>query len=368
MAAAFKDSIGPEAVARLAAALRRVWPEFAGDAFCSRAQAGLEELELKARVQHVATALRAELPTPWPVTLELLVQALPPPLEGTRQVSRHFWLWPLLHVVQEHGLEHPERSLDALREMTRRFSAEFAIRPYLRTHRELSLGRLHRWVEDPDPHVRRLVSEGSRPRLPWASRLEEFQADPTPTLALLDRLVGDPERYVQRSVANHLGDIAKDHPERAVRTAQRWRSEAHPGADWVARHGLRTLVKRGHAGALEVLDFPPVQVQVERFVLPARASVGAVVELELELRVEGPSGARVVIDYAVRHPRPSGRSSRQVYRGVVRELTEAGRIGARLRHRFRDLSTRRIEEGAHGVELIVQGCVVAEHVVDVHRS
>ena len=145
--------------------------------------------------------------------------------------------------------------MQAQHELTQRFTAEFSIRPFIERHPEATLARLAQWTQDPSPHVRRLVSEGTRPRLPWASRLRDFQRDPAPVLALLERLKDDPELYVRRSVANNLNDIGKDHPDLLADVARRWLQNASPERRWIVRHALRSAIKRAEPGALSALGY-----------------------------------------------------------------------------------------------------------------
>lgn len=362
----FKHRLGADAVTLLAAGIRTGTPGFPSEAFVAAVTPGLAPLELKDRVNHVATVLRAHLPASWPEAVAALLAGLPPALSGTEEVSGGFLLWPVLTCVELYGLDHPGISLAALREMTRRFSAEFAVRPYLERHPDLTLSTLAGWVEDADPHVRRLVSEGTRPRLPWGRRLAALQADPSIALAFLDRLVDDPELYVRRSVANHLGDIAKDHPDVAVRTAQRWMTAPTPQREWVVRHGLRAMVKAGHPGALGILGFHPATVGVDAVtVRPARVAIGGTFTLSATLRQTGSVPQRVVVDYAIVYARPSGRGARKVFKGAVLSLEPGGWVTWSTRHVLRDVSIRTHHPGVHMIELMVQGEVVGRAPVDV---
>lgn len=367
----FKDLVDEGAVRRLADLLVAATPSFPAGAFVAAATPGLPPLELKDRVRHAATALRAHLPPAWPDAVAVLVAGLPPALDGTDGVSSGFFLWPVLTCVEEHGVDHPAESLAALHAMTKRFSAEFAVRPFLERHPALTLATLATWVADPDPHVRRLVSEGTRPRLPWGRRLPALQADPGIALPLLDRLVDDPELYVRRSVANHLGDIGKDHPAVAVATAARWLAAPHPDRAWIARHGLRTLVKAGHPGALAVLGFHPAPVAAPTFtVTPDPVAIGDTLTLAATVTLgpdaDGPT--RVVVDYAVRFARPSGRPSRKVFKGTVLTLAPGESAAWSTRHALRDVSIRAHHPGEHGVELLLQGAVAASVAVTVVRG
>ncbi|WP_246330673.1 hypothetical protein [Acidovorax sp. FHTAMBA] len=214
------DTVPP----RIAAMVRRAWRKFDTTAFLQQVQPGYESLELMARGQRIAHALQAHLPQDVPRALGVLVDSMDPsmgidaagePDAGDRPYSAFLYL-PHSIYIGTHGLPHFEAAMAAQHALTQRFTAEFSIRPYLLHHQGATLARLRDWAQDDNAHVRRLVSEGTRPRLPWAPRLPAFQNNPQLALPLLDALKDDPSSYVRRSVANHLGDIAKDHPELAV--------------------------------------------------------------------------------------------------------------------------------------------------------
>ena len=180
----FKETLNPTAIRTLAARVHAAAPDFDAGAFEAYCCAGLETLELKERVRRIIEALHLHLPAGYLDALEVLLRvgAAWPPKEGEDPLAG-FLAWPVIDFVGAHGLAHPEESLEALRKLAHLFSAEFAIRPFLVEHRELTLRRLEAWTDDPGEHVRRLVSEGTRPRLPWGLRLKDFQADPAPTFS-----------------------------------------------------------------------------------------------------------------------------------------------------------------------------------------
>ncbi len=215
----FKNLLNPALVRKAGARLQAAWPAFDKAAFLRHANRGLEALELKARAMQIADALEATLPAPFDQACNVIEAALAPASEPGQPPpgdsdGLHGWIvWPLGEFVARRGLAEPERALAALHALTQRLTAEFAIRPLIVAHPALVFATLQRWARDPSAHVRRLVSEGSRPRLPWGLRLQALVADPTPTLPLLAALQDDPSDYVRRSVANHLNDIAKDHPQ-----------------------------------------------------------------------------------------------------------------------------------------------------------
>lgn len=255
--------LGREAVDCLAHNVALARPAFDSSGFRRAALDGLEPLAILARGGHLAAALRRFLPPRYGDAVGVLLRSLTPPLARTdgNGLGVFFYL-PHVRFVADYGLDPAgnggkdpfEASMGAQYELTRRFSAEFSIRPFLIREQERTLARLRRWTRDPDPHVRRLCSEGSRPRLPWAQRIPAFVKDPRPALPLLEALKDDPDLYVRRSVANHVGDIAKDHPELAFSLCERWLAGASAERRWVVRHAVRLPAKKGVRAALRLRE------------------------------------------------------------------------------------------------------------------
>jgi 3-methyladenine DNA glycosylase AlkC len=264
---------------------------------------------------------------------------------------------PHVCYVARFGLDHFEASMLAQYELTQRFSAESSIRPFLIRHPEATYQRLVQWASDPNVHVRRLVSEGTRPRLPWAPRLRDFQRDPGPVLALLERLKDDPERYVQRSVANSLNDIGKDHPERVVEVCWSWGMSASEGRRWIIRHALRSLVKQAHPGALALVGAgrrPRVSVtSVE--VAPARPRLGKQVAVSFELASTGRVAQELLVDYAVHFVKANGARRPKVFKLRRLKLPAKGSVRLQARLSFADLTTRKHYRGRHAIDLLVNG-------------
>lgn len=367
MAEPFKNRINPAVVAQLAAALppalADVGHPFDAECFRTRAAHGLERLELKARVEQVADAIQAALggrPVDVARVGAALVAASGPASSSDERLTESFTAWPLLSWVERHALHAPTAALDTLEALTCRFSAEFAIRPFLERWPEEAWARVEAWTAHPSLHVRRLASEGTRPRLPWGQQLTDSVADPARGLAVLDRLVDDPERYVQRSVANHLGDVAKDHPERAVAVARRWLAEREDRI-WVVRHGLRHPVKQGHRGALEVLGFGPPQVAVDGpLQVSPRVELGDALQLELTLVSTADRPQRLVIDTGVHFRKKRGELRPKVFKWTTRELAPGARVTLARALSLRPVSIRRHYPGTQRVDVRVNGEVVAE--------
>jgi len=360
MAEPFKNMFREETIRRLAEAMNAVGP-LDINAFMADAPDGLDALELKDRVRHLSTVLRRHLDADYSVAIAHILRALPPPLTSDRTVTSGFVVWPLCQFVEDHGVHDPDISLPALYELTRRFSAEFAIRPFLLEYPQRTLALLSAWTDDEDLHVRRLVSEGSRPRLPWGQRLHFLVEDPTPLLPLLEKLRDDPEEYVRRSVANNLNDIAKDNPDVVVDLCRRWLKGASKDRKRLVRHALRSLIKQGHSGALELLGFGPPEVEITSFTGPEQATIGNTVRLELSLRSTCDQQQSLVIDYALHSPGANGRSNRKVFKWRTTKVETGRDLQIRHSHSFRPVSTRPTRPGTYLFELLINGRSSGEH-------
>jgi 3-methyladenine DNA glycosylase AlkC len=256
-----KHLLGPEAVECLARNVSIAFSEFDAEAFRNAALDELEPLGILERGQKLARALWQYLPQNFSSAADILLNSLTPPLTDTDDLGLAvFFYLPHVCFVAEYGLDAAhnnghdpfEASMKAQYELTKRFSAEFSIRPFVIHAQERTLARLLEWTSDANPHVRRLCSEGTRPRLPWAIRIPAFIENPAPILPILESLKDDQDLYVRRSVANHLGDIAKDHPELAYAICERWLVNSSNERKWLIRHALRHPAKKGNKTALKL--------------------------------------------------------------------------------------------------------------------
>jgi 3-methyladenine DNA glycosylase AlkC len=369
MAEPFKNFINPALVRQAAGHLHRAWRGFDRKAFEQQALDGLETLELKARAMQLTTALEATLPRDFAHAADVLEAALAPALAddelstlNARDAGLAGWaLWPATEYVARHGQAQPKRALAALHAMTQRFTAEWAIRPYLLNHPRLSFATLARWAGDPSAHVRRLVSEGSRPRLPWGMQLKPLIADPSPTLPLLEALQDDASAYVRRSVANHLNDIAKDHPALIADWLARHLPHAGPERRALLRHASRSLIKGGDPQVLSHWGTgAALRGRASLGVAPRRVMLGEAVTLTVTLRSNARRSQPLLIDYAVHHVKADGRSAPKVFKGWGLELAAGEERVLVKRHAMKPITTRRYYPGQHRVELLVNGRVVAE--------
>ncbi len=359
MAEAWKDSYDASIVNWVAEGLARVLPTLDVERFVAACLAGFDELELMARAQRIADLMTGELPEDPRVAIPLVSAAMGP-IEADLPGITPFRLMPHSMVIGALGPGAAfEESMPALRALTLRFTAEFAVRPFLVAEPERTVAQLHAWAADPDERVRRLVSEGTRTRLPWAARLPAFIADPSPVVALLDRLCDDDSALVRRSVANNLNDLSKDHPGLAVTVAERWWALGGPRRQWVARHGLRTLVKRGDPAALAVLGIAAGEHLTlgSASIHPAEVAIGGRVRIEVEVadtRTSGPAES-VAVDLVVHFVKANGATSAKVFKGGVRALGpgESGSFGRTVSLAVH--TTRTPYPGWHPVEAQVNG-------------
>ncbi len=365
----FKNLLNPELVEAAAQRLLQVYPAFPARSFTQQATAGLEALEMKARALRICEALTTSLPARFDDAAAVIEAALAPPepdvkvgqLQGLHAGLRGWILWPVGEFVAQQGLAHPERALQALHALTQRFTAEFAIRPFIVQHPALVFQTLQRWCHDDSPHVRRLVSEGSRPRLPWGQRLQALVQDPRPTLPLLLALQDDPSDCVRRSVANHLNDIAKDHPGVLAQWLQDHLPTAPPERRAMLRHASRSLVKAGHAPVLLAWGLGAAfKGEAALQVTPSTVQLGQAVSLQLQLRSTGRVVQPLEVDYAVHHVKANGSTSAKVFKGWKLQLPAGAVVQLAKQHVVKPITTRRYHAGWHAVQVQVNGRVVAE--------
>lgn len=354
-----KDHLGPADIRQLALILHRVYANFDRQSFEIQALQQLETFELKQRVHHVIEALSCYLPKDFAETASLLESIVEVWPQGTESNWSHYAAWPLIDYVGVYGLEKPERALAVLEKLTPLFTAEFAIRPFLEQHFELTHQQLVRWTQHENEHVRRLASEGIRPRLPWARQLTSLREDPTPIWPIVRRLKDDPSLYVRRSVANNLNDISKDHPEQLIQTCTEWLREAGQSTHWVVRHGLRTLVKQGRTEVYPLLGFSP-EVKLTRAELSLSAmQIDLGDTLSFELILSTSQAQKLVLDYRIGFMGKEERCRWKVFKWTTIETQPNTPRTLKKSHVFQPLSTRQLYPGKHLIECLLNGQVIA---------
>lgn len=358
----YKNLISLELVDWLGHHLTRAHRGFNADSFRAEVSPRLDALEMKARATLIAEALHRHLPTKAAHRAAVLKAILhPDPLDHANQPSDAegicgWGIWPLTMVVSDYGLEDFDQSMGLLREMTMRFSAEFGVRSFLHADQGRAISIMASWIDDPNRHVRRLVSEGTRPRLPWGMRLTGLVLDPSPILPLLERLRDDPEEYVRRSVANNLNDIAKDHPEVVTALGARWAKGGGRERSRLVRHALRSLIKAGDAAALRVIGQGVAQVELGPLTLDSEAVfMGEHLGFEIELRSTSDVPQSLTVDYVVHFLKANGSLSPKVFKGSTINLSAGRSATFRRSHRFMEITTRKHYPGRHAISVRING-------------
>src|SRR5262245_43169945 len=295
----------------------RSWPLLDRSGLVATITNQLDSLSFSGRNALIRDTLRAYLPQDFSEAVRILLDALEPEIPHCELSGfDRFTVMSQNDFVAAYGLEHLDLSLRALHELTKRFTAEGAVRAFLQRYPEQTLARLAEWAADPNCHVRRLVSEGTRPRLPLAPRLRAFVKDPRPVLALLELLKADPVLMVHRSVANNLNDIAKDHPDLVVETLARWKQAADSRTEWIIGHAARTLLKQGHTGALALLGYPvEINIRVASLQLNrTRVHIGEDIVFAIEIQSTADTPQNLMIDYVVHHMKANGKLVPKVFK------------------------------------------------------
>ncbi|QJC53974.1 DNA alkylation repair protein [Paenibacillus albicereus] len=328
-------------------ALKELHPPFDPERFAASAmEEPWQGASFKERTRLAAEALGRFLPPSFPEAAELVCQA------AERFSGLEYIFFP--DFVERFGLEDREAAMDALARLTRASTSEFAVRAFLLADPAWAMERLGRWSRDSDEHVRRLATEGSRPRLPWGQRLPMFVRDPQPTLALLEPMLADESEYVRRSVANHLNDIAKDHPERVLELAER-----HLGrdarSDWTLRHASRTLLKQGEPQALRLFGFAPATEASARNlqVLTPVVPFGGRLEFAFEIHNSG-EPVPLRLEYEIGFVKASGRLAGKRFK-LSERAYPSGSTPVVRSHAIKPITTRKYYPGLHSITLLVNG-------------
>lgn len=351
----FKDWFDLQAARQMAIQIAAVWPEFPSQRFIKLATTRLHELEFHARVECFARALYATLPPP-PKSLHILHSSLPPPLEKETGITGNWLQWPVGWFVATYGLPHFEESFALMESLTQCFTAEFAVRPFVRDYQDKTLAALLERVSHPNPHVRRWCSEGTRPRLPWGEKLTALATDPRPALPILEALKDDPSEYVRKSVANHLNDISREHPQLVLGIARRWLKRAGKNRRRTVERALRSLLKAGDPDAMALLGFNPTDDLALRLKLsPKKVVIGS--DLLLQATITNPANAaqKVCLDYVLGFEGAEGRPRQKVFRWKSFTLAAGETLQLQKKQSLRNVSGRTWQPGKAIISLQANG-------------
>lgn len=350
MAEQLKNMYSTEFVENLVKHFKKQEPNFQSTAFRSAVlNENWDNLELKARTEHIAAQFALFLPYDFKQQIAILTEIAPHFGGFTGTVFPTF--------VEKYGLSDRETSLRALEQFTPFSTSEFAIRPFLIRYPD-AINQLYRWSKSENYHVRRLASEGCRPLLPWAMKLHDFVKDPSPILPILETLRNDPHDYVYRSVANNLNDISKHHPELVLDLCEKWIHDSKT-TQWVAKHALRTLLKKGNQRALQLFGFAAQDAaEIIKFELKEREiKIGDATEFKLAIKNKDIT-SKWRLEYVIGYLKKNGQHSEKVFqlRETVMKSGEVIELTKKLD--FKNLTTRKHYEGEHYIDLKLNGVVL----------
>lgn len=312
------------------------------------------ELELKQRVRHIACVLHDFLSSNFAIASQQIV-TVSRLLKAKSKVEQNFANIFFADYIEVFGLEDPDQSMTAMEEITKLVSCEFAIRPFLMRYPQKTLGYFYRWCENQDHHVRRLSSEGCRPRLPWAMGIPALKNDPSPVLPILEKLKNDPSEYVRRSVANHLNDIAKDHPEVVITLIRKWRRK-HPHTDWIIKHGSRSLLRSGNSKVLSLHGFDPdSQAKAGKLLLSSEVEIGQHLDFQFSFINEEEKPTCFRLEYAIDYLTSTGKTSRKVFKISESTFPPGEKFIIHRKQSFKNFTTRKHFKGKHFLSIIANG-------------
>ncbi len=355
MAEPLKQLINAEVVAFLATQLNQRFTQFNKSQFQQQVLAELAVLSLTQRVSLIADKIASQLPADFnKVSPDLVVLAGNWPASENTDGWQNYIAWPLINYAGHAGLKTPDLGLTVLAALTPLFTAEFAIRPYLEQHFELTYQRMLLWTQSNDPHLRRLASEGLRPRLPWGIRLNHIPLEKA--LALLEQLKDDDSVYVQKSVANHLNDLSKEHPQQILDLCRHWQENATPARQWIIRRALRTLQKQADPSTLALLGYQADLPLSTTFKLAETGCrIGEAVTLQLTIQNLSSQPQPLLIDYELGLVRANDKLLSKVFFWQRILLASNQKISIEKQQKMRQLSTRKLYPGEHNIVLRING-------------
>jgi len=354
----FRAVFNEKSIRQTALQIKAVYPAFKEKAFVRDVLDGFEALSFGDRNAKITDVLYSYLPKVFPTAVAILTASLGETLQVEELKGYEgFYVMPLSTYVSRYGVDHYEISIEALIEMTQRFTSEWAIRTFLEHEESKTLAHLEVCTKSDNCHIRRLVSEGTRPRLPLASRLYNFIKDPTPVLRLLELLKGEPTRLVQRSIANNLNDIGKDNPDAVVAFLTRWKKEQVKDVEWIIRHATRSLVKEGHLGTLRLLGFDP-DIAIDHITLNVTTPIvilGDTLGFECEIYLANQREEKVVVDYLLYFKKANSVLKPKVFKLSSQSIMPNATLRLSKKQPLKPVSTRKYYAGEQAIQLQING-------------
>ncbi|MBX2914213.1 MAG: DNA alkylation repair protein [Cyclobacteriaceae bacterium] len=338
----------------LAQVFASVYKPFQAERFVKAVTANLEELSLNERMRNTSVVLHNHLPNDFATSIAIMKEVIP-------QLKGGYTNLVFPDYVAQFGQTDFSLSLDALKCFTRFGSSEFAIRTFLKHDLNTTLKEMYKWANDENEHVRRLASEGSRPRLPWSFKLDAIIEKPSLTTPILQTLRADDALYVRKSVANHLNDITKDSPEHVLNLIKSW-DRAHPHTAWIIKRGCRSLLKQGDQKSMAIFNLTKkVEITIKNFTLnKSTLRLNDTLLFQFSIVSNKKINQRLMVDYRIHYSKKSGVQLPKVFKLKELDLKPGETIAIKKQQRFQDFTTRKLHSGTHLLEIVVNGNVVAK--------
>lgn len=346
-----KEEFNEFFICKLADDLLKVNTEFKSEKFVKATlTADWQNKELKERMRFITNKIHEFLPIDYIQQIQI-IKNVAPKFSGIQG-----FIFP--DFVQVYGLDNFKTSIQTLEVVTQYSTSEFAVRPFIEKYSKESVKQLLVWSKSKNHHVRRLASEGSRPKLPWAQPLRDFIKDPSPVLPILENLKNDESLYVRKSVANHLNDISKNHPKLVLDICKKWYGKSK-NTDWIVKHALRTLLKAGNKEALAIFGTANAEnIEVEELILSKhQLKIGEEFTFSFHIHNTNKTEETLRLEYIIHFMKSNGSQSPKIFK--ISESVFAGKLRKSLirKHRFADLTTRKHHVGKHQLSVVVNGDV-----------
>lgn len=360
MAALLKDVFDKSFVKRLAVDLKRAHPKFNEKGFITNIfNKDWKEKELKQRIRHISENMQQQLPANYKKAITLLK-----PVSNNYNELQHL-IFP--DFIELCGIDDLKTSIDAMAHFTQNSSSEFPVRFFIIKYEKQMMAQMKKWASSKNEHLRRLSSEGCRPRLPWAIALPKYKSDPSAVIPILEKLKEDQSEYVRRSVANNLNDISKDNPKIVIKLAKEWQGIS-PETDKLIKHGCRTLLKQGEPKILQLFGFKtPNHIQLKKFKVTKEIKMGEEVEFEFTLQTQKKNLGLLRIEYIIEFVRQNNKIGKKVFKISEGQYAENER-NITKKYSFKPISIRKYYAGKHSVLVVVNGQILGKRMFTVNVS
>ncbi|MDC9727676.1 MAG: DNA alkylation repair protein [Candidatus Thioglobus sp.] len=346
-----KNLYSTELVKSLGEQVSNLYGDFDTDGFSAHViDSEWEGRELKERMKHISESLHRYLPMEYSDAIQILMES------SSKFSGFQYMFFP--GFVELYGLNKFEKSIQALEHFTKHSSSEFAVRPFIKKDSYKMMAQMQLWAKSQNHHVRRLASEGCRPRLPWAMALPEFKQDPSQILPILEKLKNDDSEYVRRSVANNLNDISKDNPQVVIDIAKSWLGNSQQ-TNRIVKHACRTLLKQGHPEIMNLFGFlKPEHIEIRNFTAQKSVEMGENLDFSFKLESQQQKLGKLRVEYAIGFVKKNGNRSKKMFKISESEINGNNKTVAKS-HSFKKISTRKHYAGNHSIGIFVNGCELA---------